>query len=298
MGNLQPIRFSNRALPEPAIPLGETELQMPTCGIPRPDDVEDWQLIDPRREFHHEAYEPHDPELMPTVVVARNPAYPHQRIIGPQACIPEIMLAYYFLDRLYPQNTFRQMDLVVGTLRDHNNAMIRQKIKYDFTHRPDGHSFNQALLEHAGIWQNISSSKFALPDPSDPPVGIYPDVDWPAFFLQGWPHDDALFYHAVSYMLMILHDWTHVEQYRNHLSEDTGLMERQAISNANLSLYTLLLHNFIPPDLEPQIVKYLRGAQKITQDFQRGGYGHIPSDSFMKAGDPSNYPAFTDFTFR
>lgn len=286
---LPPRHFSKRSF-EPKI----VEFEIPESVTKRPDENFKFLKQDARMEFGYwECYKPNDKTLCPEVVVARNPKYPNQRIIAPEKAIPELMFAYHLLDGFYPKNQFRNMDVVVGAIKD-----PKSRKKFPYTVPDNGHLYSENLLEISGISTLLKETNFNRPKTGVPRVGIYCDIPWPVFFV-GWANK-GLAYNSLYYASSIIHDYTHFEQKRLGLKVNTPESEVQAINNGH-SFASYVSRSPIYSNAKTRdkylIDMFLKRGDRLVKNFTNGGIGHLLKKNVNKIGNTSELANKKDFEY-
>lgn len=207
------------------------------------------------------------------IIVAMNPDYPHQRVVGPRSTVEEVMHAYYILDNIYPGHQLRDMDVIVGSRR-----LPISNTRKDYTIDKKGY-FSMSLLENLNLLPFLSRSKYRKPRPNAPALGVYCDIEYPIFFIAEQLKNTGynIVYHAHS----LVHDWTHVVQNRiENYPMDSRAIEIQAITNG---------HNFTSSLIRHPVMRWLSGrdlyllhlflkrGDKYIKSYLSNGGGHVKS---------------------
>lgn len=257
----------------------------------------------------YEGYLPvDDPILRPDVVVARDPDFPLQRIVGPKVFVDQIMLSFFYLRNFFGENhPFHHMDLIASNSYSGSDP-------YDV--KRDGYLWSNNLLEKLNIEKMRSKySKYGPWNQEKPHVGIRRDIPWPVFFMQYIETNNSSQENeiAIKQASNIVHDFTHYLLSLHGYQAAGPVAERICLANQAVFLEAVYCNNsglFNDSDAvfnewtkgqDESMTDYIVRIIKYSNDYRSGG--NIALDEAQKAfgyripkvAEDSIYPNFKDF---
>lgn len=247
-----------------------------------------------------------DPLLRPDVIVARDPGFPLQRIVGPEVFVDQIMLGLFYLKNFFGENhPFHHMDLIAS-----NSYSVTEP--YDV--KSDGYLWTNTLLEKLSIEKMRSKySKYGPWNQEKPHVGIRRDIPWPVFFMQysktNNPSEENEM--AIKQASNIVHDFTHYLLSLYGYQSSGPVAERICLRNQAIFLKAIYCSGlFLDPNhafsnwtagTDIDMEAYLGRIKYYIVDYINGGNEalRVANASFgyniPKIPADASYPQFEDF---
>lgn len=193
------------------------------------------------------------------IFLYKTPGFSNQIIISPEKSAIDIALAFNLLDSLGLHNV-RDMDII--------------NWPNSFEKRIVSEYYIKNLTTRFGIDEKIHGTHFSSAFTS---VGVKPDVKSPLaryIDIYSWPGWESLMNSKIGkiiYAGKIIHEWTHVEQYRNGLPVNSLWSERHAMSEESKIILTLLQTDLnLTPSDKKIIAYFLSTRSKKIEDYRNG----------------------------
>ncbi len=257
----------------------------------------------------YETYIPMEDSLLrKDVVVARDPGFPLQRIVGPEVFVDQIMLGLFYLKNFFGENhPFHHMDLIAS-----NSYSVTEP--YDV--KSDGYLWTNTLLEKLSIEKMRSKySKYSPWNQEKPHVGIRRDIPWPVFFMQysktNNPSEENEM--AIKQASNIVHDFTHYLLSLYGYQSTGSVAERICLTNQATFLEAIYCNSSglfgasgstfegWTVGRDKNMPEYIKRLISYINDYRSGGSLALieANKSFgyklPKVNKDAKYPAFRDF---